>query len=187
MRLKLPAAKILDWDIENRPLSYLGQDYTTAEVTAIAASFGPKKKMHCWLLGKDSLLDILENFRELYDQADIVTGHYIRAHDLPVVNGALIELGRPGLAPKLVSDTKLDCIKTKYMSMSQESLGAMLGLAAPKYHMTQADWRAANRLQQIKLTRKRVTADVIQHMELRQVLLEMGVLGPPRIWYPRRH
>ena len=28
--------RVLDFDIENRPLSYLGSDFTTAEVTAIA-------------------------------------------------------------------------------------------------------------------------------------------------------
>src|SRR5262245_59473495 len=53
IQIPIRAARVLDFDIENRPLSYLGQDFTTSEVTAIAASFGRKEKMHVWLLGQD--------------------------------------------------------------------------------------------------------------------------------------
>ena len=89
--------RVLDFDIENRPLSYLGMDYTTGEVTAIAASW--EGKQHVWvkLLGRNTALEMLAGFAELYNQADIVTGHYIRKHDLPVLNGAMLEHGLPPL------------------------------------------------------------------------------------------
>lgn len=176
--------RILDFDIENRPLTYLGGDFTTAEVTAIAASYGPRRPVHCWLLGRDDPIDMLECFLELYDRADVVTGHYIRAHDLPIINGALMEYGMPTLGPKLTSDTKLDLKRRKDISASQESLAGMLGLARGKVHMTQTDWRSANRLEQIQLAEKRVVGDVRQHQQLRLAMIEAGILGPPKVWRP---
>jgi hypothetical protein len=180
------ALSILDFDIENRPLSYLGTDFTTAEITAIAASFVGEKKVHVWLLGTDDPLAMLEGFRALYDRADCVTGHYIRKHDLPIINGAMLEAGLPPLAAKLSSDTKLDLLKRGGVSASQESLADMLDVEAPKEQMNQAKWRAANRLtpEGIKETRRRVVGDVRQHKEMRARLVELGWLGPPRTWSP---
>jgi hypothetical protein len=47
----------LDFDIENRPLTYLGSDFTTAEVTAIAWAWtDAPQHVTCHLLG-DTTLD----------------------------------------------------------------------------------------------------------------------------------
>jgi hypothetical protein len=180
--------RILDFDIENRPLSYLGQDFTTAEITAIAACFtDDRKSLRCWLLGRDEPVAMLEGFRAMYDAADMVTGHYIRKHDLPIINGAMVELGLPCLAPKLTCDTKLDLVrKGPVISGSQENLCQMLGLPQPKIHMNNALWREANRLtpKGLKATEKRAVGDVIQHMALRLALVKRDLLGPPRQWRP---
>ena len=180
------ALSVLDFDIENRPLSYLGMDFTTAEITAIAASFVGEKKVHVWLLGVDDPINMLNGFRALYDRADCVTGHYIRKHDLPIINGAMLEAGLPALTAKLSSDTKLDLLKRGGVSASQESLADMLGVEAPKEQMNQGKWRAANRLtpEGIKETRRRVVGDVRQHKEMRARLVELGWLGPPKTWSP---
>lgn len=180
--------RILDFDIENRPLSYLG-DWTTGEVTAIAACWAhTPRRTQVWLLGPnpESALVMLTEFRKMYDAADVVTGHYIRKHDLPIINGAMLEHGLPALAPKLASDTKTDLLRRKYLSASQESLAGLLGVPASKIHMTQAQWREANRLtpEGLKLTAKRAKGDVIQHMAMRKILNERGWLAPPRMWNP---
>jgi hypothetical protein len=174
--------RILDFDIENRPLTYLGNDRTTAEITAIACSFGIDKPMYCWLLGEGEPEDMLCSFVMYYDMADLVTGHYIRKHDLPIINGALLEYGMRPLRPKLTSDTCLDLKATKDISRSQENLSAMLGVEAPKVKMSQLDWRSANRLENIEKTFARVTGDVRQHQQLRLRLLELGMLNPPKMW-----
>jgi hypothetical protein len=192
---------ILDFDIENRPLSYLGSDYTTGEVTAIAWQVvGKPRTADCVVLGVscqhpgcddvhcgETLEEVLSRFVAAYDEADMVTGHYIRGHDLPVLNGALLELGRAPLGDKLTHDTKNDLVNRKYLSASQENLGATLGLRAPKVKMDQAKWREANRLtpEGVELTKKRVVGDVRQHIELRQRLLEIGALRPPVMWSGR--
>lgn len=185
VRVQTRPLRVLDFDIENRPLSYLGSDFTTAEVTAMAWAWTDRPDdVTVYLLGETDLPDILRAFVAAYEEADLITGHYILGHDLPMVSGALMELGMPPLPDRLVQDTKVHLIRTKGISQSQESLGAMLGLTSPKITMNQAKWRAANRLtpEGLRDVRERVVGDVKQHMELREELLRLGYLGPPKIW-----
>jgi len=193
--------RILDFDIENRPLAYLGGDFTTGEITAIAWQFvDDPDSAQCYALGVtcqhgncrsvhngESYEDMLAMFVHVYDEADLVTGHYIRGHDLPVINGALLELGRAPLGDKLTHDTKLDLVSRRYLSASQENLAETLGVEAPKIHMNNARWREANRLTAdgIEITRKRAIGDVRQHIQLRRRLLEVGALRPPKMWTGR--
>lgn len=185
IRVSHRAKRILDVDIENRPLSYLGSDFTTGEVTALAWAWTDKPDdVTVYLLGPMTLRSILTKFLPVYAQADVVTGHYLRGHDLPMLNGALMELGMPALPEKMTQDTKLDLLRSKGISLSQESLGAMFKLEAPKVTMNQAKWRAANRLSPdgIAWVKERVTGDVRQHIELRRRLLDGGYLGPAKVW-----
>lgn len=178
--------KILDFDLENRPLSYYIPEFPTAEITAIASCWSDDStSMEVLLLGEYTLEQMLIKFVERYNQADIVTGHYIRKHDLPHLNGALLELGLPQLTPKLSSDTKLDMFKKQGVPATQEYLGEIMGFPM-KVHMTQGDWREANRLtaEGLEKTKKRVTSDVYQHMLLRVEMVKRGLLGPPKVWTP---
>jgi len=175
--------RILDLDIENRPASYRG-DFPTADITAIACSFVGDKEIECWTLGPFKHVEMLEAFRERWDDADMVTGHNIRRHDLPILNGAFIEFGLEPLDAKRSEDTLRDLRRTSGLPRDQESLCEMLGVAASKYHMTQHRWRVANRLQRVDLTERRVKSDVDDHKRLREVLHRRGLLHPPRWWRP---
>lgn len=177
--------RVLDFDIENRPLTYLGSDFTTAEVTAISWAWTDRPEdVTVYLLGETDLPEILRRFCDAYNQADMVTGHYITGHDLPMINGALMECQMPALSDKRVQDTKTDLIRAKGISLSQESLGAMFRLEHAKVQMNQSKWRAANRLtpEGLALVRERVTGDVKQHMAMRKELLALGYLTAPRVW-----
>jgi hypothetical protein len=185
VRVRHRPLRVLDFDIENRPLSYLGSDFTTAEVTAIAWAWVDRPQdVTVYLLGETDLPDILRAFLAAYNTADVVTGHYITGHDLPMVNGALMELGWPPLSDKYAHDTKTLLARTKGISLSQESLGAMWRCTAQKESMNQSAWRAANRLtpEGLAEVRRRVTGDVRQHIELRQEAIARGWLGPPKLW-----
>lgn len=189
MRWQGEGSRVLDFDIENRPLSYLGMDFTTAEITAIAWGWiepdGYLDGPYSVVLTKDGRRrSILPEFVEQWDQADIVTGHYILGHDIPIINGALVEQGMPPLGDKLVQDTKVHLIRLKGISKSQENLAGMLGLDAPKIKMDTTKWREANRLtnEGIGLTIERVEGDIRQHAELRRRLLDEGLLKPPAPW-----
>lgn len=177
--------RTLDLDIENRPLSYWYDGNCTADITAIAAGWADQKKVHVWLLGDHTPEQMLAGFCALYDQADVTTAHNIRGHDLPIIQGALAEAGMPLLKPKLASDTLKDIPRFKDLSRSQENLCQMLGIEAEKQHMSQVSWREANRLGPagVKKTRARVVKDVIQHRLLREKLIELGWLGPPKVWH----
>lgn len=177
--------RVLDFDIENRPLSYWVPERPTAEVTAIAMCWvGQPESMEVVLLGRETLPDMLLRFVAWYSQADLVTGHYIRRHDLPILNGALLEQGMAPLAPKMTSDTKMDLVKRGDIPATQEYLLELLGLENEKYHMTQGRWREANRLTPKGLieTERRVLGDVTDHMAMRAELLSRGLLGPPKMW-----
>jgi len=195
VRVSSRRLRVLDFDIENRPLAYLGSDFTSAEVTAIACSWTDESKVHCWMLGDENDPDVmgpityeymLESFRKFYDEAYAVTGHYVRKHDLPILNGAMMEAGLGPLGPKMVCDTHQDLVRRKGISASQESLAAMLGLPEPKHHMAQAEWRAANRLtpEGIAYARRRVVKDVQQHKALLKGLNAIHALKPMRAWTP---
>jgi len=177
--------RVLDFDIENRPLTYLGSDFTTAEVTAIAWAWCDQpENVSCVLLGEFDPVTMLQRFVAAYNEADMVTGHYITGHDLPHINAALMEYQMPTLNAKLVQDTKTQLVRRKGISGSQESLAAMLLLKHDKVQMNQIKWRAANRLtpEGLAETRKRVVGDVQQHMEMRATLLQLGYLGRPVKW-----
>ncbi len=179
--------RVLTFDIENRPSTYWVPDRPTAETTAIAYGFTPRD-IRCALLTKDddSYRQMLAEFREAYEQADMLTGHYILRHDLPILNGAMVEAGLPILTPKLVLDTKVHTVAWKDIPKSQEHLAEMLGVPAPKIGMSQHQWRQSNRLTDkgLELTYKRAVGDVKQHFQLRKVMTERGLLTEPRVWKP---
>ena len=177
--------RVLDFDVEARPLHWIAGDYVSREITAMAwAWVHDPEAVTCYLLGETDPVVMLRAFVEAYNQADLVTGHYIVGYDLLMINGAMTEYGLPSLGDKMVQDTKVHFIKRAGLSSSQENLGAMLGLSHPKVKMDQSRWRAANRLglEGRALARERVIGDVKQHIEMRQRLLELGYLGPAKKW-----
>ncbi len=182
---------IVDFDIEMRPLGWYGGDFVHTEPTAIGYLYlnGPKAGQRDALVltkAKGSMESMLRKFRMVYDEADMLTGHYIRGFDLPRLQAAYIEFEEELLGPKLTHDTKLDLIRFSGMSKSQMNIGSLFHTEAPKVNMTMGDWRDANRLTPtgIDKTIGRVLGDVEQHSEMRRAMLDAGILGPPKMWYP---
>lgn len=185
--IKARPLRILDFDVEARPLHWISGDYVSKEITAIAWAWTDRPNdVTCYLLGEVEPEEMLTRFVEAYNRADMVTGHFIRGYDLPMVNGALTEYRMTALSKKMSHDTKIDLLRRQGLSSSQENLGVMLGLHHPKVQMDQSKWRSANRLtpEGLKQVRARVVGDVTQHIEMRAKLLELGYLGPPVMWEP---
>jgi hypothetical protein len=186
---------VLDFDCEVRPIAWYGGDFVTKQPTAIAWKWiGERAAPAVAAIGESDRSSLvleeeaamLEAFREAYDRADVVTGHFIRGFDLPILNGACMRLGLPLLAPKRAQDTKLDLALRQGLSGSQENLGAMYELRHPKVPMNTALWGRANMLlaDGIEATKTRVVGDVRQHVELRAAMIERGHLGHPKVWTP---
>jgi hypothetical protein len=177
---------VLSFDTECRASHWISGDYVSKEVTAVACRFTdePKEKVRVWALGEVDMTAMLGNFLYWYDQADVVTGHYCRGHDLPLLNAMLVEVGMAPLGDKLVQDTKLDFIKWSGLSQSQKNLAALFSVESEKLDMDQSMWRSANRLEPegIELAKARVVGDVHQQIEMREEMLKRGLLRPPRMW-----
>lgn len=185
LRITTRPMRVLDFDVEARPLHWISGDYVSKEITAIAWAWADQPaRVTCRLLGESDPVEMLREFCEAFRAADLVTGHFIRGYDLPMVNGALTEYQLPPLPDKLTQDTKLDLVRRAGLSGSQENLGVMLGLEHGKVKMDQAKWRAANRLTKAGLAavRERVVGDVQQHIEMRARLLRLGYLSAPKVW-----
>jgi hypothetical protein len=181
--------RILDFDIETRRVGFFGGGPFSpdgCEPVAIGCSWVGENRVYSWTLGDTPAKRMLERFRELYDEAYVVTGHYARKFDLPILCGAMLENGFPPLSAKLVSDTHADLRRRAGLSASQENLGELLGLAESKYHMNDQRWRQAARLTPVglKQAKRRVVMDVRQHKALRAALIDAGWLKQPRMWTP---
>jgi DNA polymerase elongation subunit (family B) len=157
-----------------------------SQITAIAWSWVGEDTVHCVTLRQD-----LKNERAMHAQflaayalADVVTGHNIRRHDLPLLNDHAIRFGWK--LPRILTQDTMEIGAVKGLGKSQDNLAVTLGLTAEKHHMAGADWREANALtpEGNAKTRKRVIDDVLQHKALREELIRRGALRPPRLWRP---
>lgn len=179
--------RILDFDSECRPMHY-SEFRAESQITGIAWSWVGEEEVSCVLLDQDlgNEWSMLDEFLDAYNQADIVTGHYLRRHDLPLLSDHCMRLGFPTPKPVLVSDTMLCLPAVKGLGKSQENLAATFGLAEEKHHMNGSKWRVANDLSEAgrEGTRTRVIADVIQNKALRAELIDRGLLKAPRMWRP---
>lgn len=177
--------RVLTLDCECLPGHWIGGDYVSKILTAVAWAWD------------DGAVEVLTHYDEPptelaaalaaeMETADIVTGHYIRGFDLPLVNGNLLAGGLYSLGPILASDTKLDLLKSHGRSLSQKNLSAQLGVAAPKIDVSLPDWEGFNTRQPGYRDKgvERVVGDVEQHREMRARLVALEWLGKPRVWSP---
>jgi len=187
--------RILDIDSEARPIAWYGGLFVTKQPTGIGWKWiGERGKVEVRLVGLsdrsskvfDEERAMLTEFAEQYEQADIVTAHYLRGYDLRTLNAAYLRLGLPLLGPKMSICTKDDLVALSGISKSMENLSAMFELKHQKLHMTTTDWFYANTLQPdgIERTRNRLLADVTEHIELFETLRDAGALKAPRMWQP---
>ena len=196
--------RALCFDLENRPLAYWYDGETTSEITAFGWKWSDEDDVYTLLLRRDGRFVVGPNpphlaakytitahsayslFVKELEAADLVYGHNIRRHDLPMLNAGLLRLQLPTLKPLVTTDTLKDLPKRAGLSASLENLVAMYGLEGEKKTMRQPDWEKANRLRPdgIELARERVASDVLLQERLRTRLLDLGLLKPPRVWSP---
>jgi hypothetical protein len=174
---------ILDFDCESVATGFGDPQWVPQKVTAIAWSwFGDERiESRLRLAGAEKMLTA---FLKAYNAAELIVGHYIRKHDLPLIDKECAELGLPPLAPKLVQDTHADLIRTKGMKRDQDNLAEFLELAEKKQTMNQRQWEAAYAERGWPQIRARAESDVRQNKLMREAMLERGWLKPPRIWRP---
>jgi hypothetical protein len=181
--------RVLDFDTECRPMHY-SEWRPESQITAYGWSFLDDLLIRYRVLDPDcgNEREILEDFLEAFLAADIVMGHYIRKHDLPLINDHCISLGLPPISerwPRLLTiDTKLDVPQVKGLGLSQENLSDTFQLTEDKHHMSGARWKRANTLAPAGVSEaiQRVTSDVEQNIALYHELVARGALRAPRVW-----
>jgi hypothetical protein len=98
------AARLLCFDLENRPLAYWYDGQTTSEITAFGWRWDGDAQVQtlmlrpggCFENDAGSLFDYRDAYLLFVSElvcADIVYGHNIRRHDLPMLQGQLLRLG----------------------------------------------------------------------------------------------
>jgi len=194
--------KMLGFDLENRPLAYWYDGMTTSEITAFGWKWSDDETVYTMLLSREGTFQFerstesepvwlsdkgaYEHFKEVLREADVVYGHNIRRHDLPMLNAGLLRRQLSILPPLLTTDTLRDIPKRGGMSASLENLASYYGLEGEKKGMTQHMWEEANRLKPdgLELARQRVVSDVLLQETLRNKLASLEILGQPRMWRP---
>jgi len=173
----------LVFDIENKPGTYGGGDYTFPKVTAIGSLFLDEDHPRGWVLNRKDPpqnKSACEEFRSEWGKADYVIGHNIRRHDRKILDGLYTSLGLALLEPKRMVDTYLDQPKMSGFSRSLENLAARWNCPEKKFSLSEYDWeRAYDGIPEgVTLMRDRVMSDVrinawLYHELLRRSLLKV--------------
>jgi hypothetical protein len=177
--------RVWAFDLEARPGPWGGGDFTFRNMLSIAAGFEGKPIAY---LAPGFLKYELERLiMPLREGNVLVVGHNAVRYDLPMLNGTLVKLGlEPLTRPLLVQDTYAHLVKSDYAySKSLGNMAERFGIQA-KGSMSEFAWERAyagdpeylERLQRYNI------GDVETTLALRAVLLERGILKPPRRWYP---
>lgn len=176
---------ILVFDSECRPMHY-SEYRAESQITGLAWSWLNSETTHVHTLRQDLVneQDMLYEFFLSFNRADVVVGHYIRKHDLPLLSDHAFRFGMKMKSPIQTQDTMMDFVKVKGLGKSQDNLSVTLGLPEIKHHMTGADWRVANALTEEGRagTRTRVVSDVEQNKALYRELSSKGALKMPKAW-----
>ncbi len=179
--------KVLDFDSECRPMHY-SEFRDESQITAIAWSWVGERKIE-WEVLRQNLSNerkMLERFLKAYNEADVVTGHYLVGHDLKLLSDHCVRFGWSLPAPKRVQDTKTLLPKVRGLGLSQENLSTLFELDEKKHRMNGRRWAVTNTLAQggREEAKQRCVRDVRQHKALRKVLVEHGYLAVPKVWRP---
>jgi hypothetical protein len=180
MKYGVDATRRLHFDCECRPGAWIGGDYVSRSLTAIAWQFADEDKVHSVILSRrdKDTHRLLEAFLPVYNKADVVSGHFIRGFDLPLLAHECQDNQMPLLEEKLSVDTKLDLVRGIGGSKSQENLSAQYELAHPKIGMSVPEWESFNLWLSEAGTAavlERVIGDVDQHVELYSKLQSLAI------------
>lgn len=190
MKIRTSPKRVLDFDVETVAAGFADPQWVPQRITVIAWSWVGKRAIEhsTRLEGPD---EMFRRFLEAYREADMVTGHNLLRFDLPVLNADMIRTGQGILPAILVQDT-MRVPKTKGLKKGQDNMAQLLGTRSKKMPL---DWQAwddgyewdaliAGKEVGWDIPIERCRSDVRQHKQLRQRMLDEGLLKPPTRWSP---
>jgi DNA polymerase elongation subunit (family B) len=179
----------LDFDLETLAAGFADPDWVPQKITCAAWSWIGSDKVEALITGKDGFFNKKtrgERLQPLLDairEADVVTGHNLLRFDLPVLNAECIRTGQEPLKSILVQDT-IRLPKTKGLKKGQDVLGRTLGGVNEKQAMHWGEWDDAYEVDGWPEVIGRCKTDVIGHKEMRQNMLDRGLMKPSVRWNP---
>lgn len=173
MNLVAKSGRVLDFDTENVPGFYWYDDKTTDFLHTVAWCWVDNPKLveyltTYWDPKRGLVMQDLGPFLAALSQADAVTGHNIKRHDIPLTNGHALRYGLKPIAWPAPLDTLQMFPKTGGISKSQENLAALYDLAEQKMRVPLPVWERASRGEPAasKIVVDRCISDVRGHAEL---------------------
>ena len=183
--------RVLDFDIETVAAGFADPQWVPQKVTCVAWSWVGSDEVEALTCGGSAGLyekperraRMLKRFRRELDKATMVTGHNLLRFDLPVLNADLIRLGLPPLGPVRVQDT-IRIVRTKGLKKGLDNLSGMLKTLAKKEAKDWQEWEDAYAVPGWPEVVSRARSDVALHKEVRELMLERGLVKAPVTWRP---
>jgi hypothetical protein len=176
--------RVFCFDVEARPGPWGGGDFTFRHMLSLAGVWEDDPD-HPVYLGPGFSPKALERFVTPLRNGILVVTHNGPRYDLPFLNGSLMRMGLPPLRSLLVSDTYAHLPKRgQAFSASLGNLAQRFEVEHQKGHMSEVDWDQAYHGDAEALEKLRTynLGDCYTTLGLRSKLLELGLLGAPRIW-----
>lgn len=184
--LRTTALPLFCFDVEARPGPWGGGDFTFKAMLSLAG--GPDED-HIEYRAPGFRPRTLASWVKPLRKPCLVVTHNGFDYDLPLLNGTLIKMGLPPLPRLLVSDTYAHLPRRgQAFSASLGNLAERFNVGHEKGHMSEYDWELVYAGDRDALERLRVynIGDVFTTLALRRRLLELGLLGSPSYWSPRK-
>jgi hypothetical protein len=181
--------RILDFDIETLAAGFADPNWVPQKITCISYSWVGSDEVKSVITGKDGFFDRrirgrrMAPFLEEFNKADVVTGHNVLRFDLPVLNAESILCGLGKLPPVAVHDT-MKLPKTKGLKKGLDNLGLMLEVEGEKQAMSWGQWDNAYEVDGWPEVISRCESDVIMHKQIRQAMIDAGIIGHVTNWKP---
>lgn len=177
--------RVFCFDVEARPGPWAGSDFTFRNMLSLAGCYDDDRDGMRYLPPGFSAA-ALEGFVKPMREGALIVTHNGPRYDLPFLNGTLMKLGLEPLPKLLVSDTYQHFPKRgQAFSASLGNLAKRFGAEHKKGAMSEVDWDLAYNgdPDALKDLRAYNINDVLTTLDLRIVLLERGLLGPPKVWH----
>ena len=188
----LPAKpeNILDFDMESMAAGFADPAWVPQKITCISWSWIGYSAVNSVISTQMGFFipeirrTMLEQFMAVYEQADVVTGHNLIRHDLPLLNAECLRLGLPQPSSKKVEDT-IAFRKTKGLKKGLDNLAKLLKTQEEKQDMDYEAWEQAYEDPTWKLVIDRCESDVRLHKQVREKMIERDWPMKRTVWSAR--
>ena len=180
--------RVLDFDVETIAAGFADPDWVPQKITCVAWSWVGEDRVESRVCGPMGIFGdppararMLAPFLEQVAAADMLTGHNIARFDLPVLNAECMRLDLPPIRDVLVQDT-MRLRRSKGFKKGLDNLAVLFKADTQKLALSWQEWQDAYDEDGWQTIRDRCESDVVSHKQVREALIERGLLQDARRW-----